>query len=62
MWYKDVIVSFSHPNMISILNYIEEKPQETQRLIGLGYSELQKLMENAVETSHRAAFIVFGDV
>ena len=33
--------------MSNILNYIEEKPQETQRLIGLGYQELQILMENA---------------
>ena len=33
--------------MSSILNYIEENPQETQRLIGLGYPELQQLIQNA---------------
>jgi hypothetical protein len=33
--------------MTSILNYIEEKPDETKRLIGLGYSELQILIEHA---------------
>jgi hypothetical protein len=33
--------------MSSILNHIEENPQETQRLIGLGYSELQQLIQNA---------------
>ena len=32
--------------MSSILNHIEENPKETQRLIGLGYSELQKLIKN----------------
>ena len=33
--------------MSSILEHIEANPQETQRLIGLGYSELQILLENA---------------
>ena len=33
--------------MNSILNYIEENPQETQRLIGLRYPELQQLIHNA---------------
>ncbi|MGH7998457.1 MAG: transposase [Brasilonema sp.] len=33
--------------MSSILNHIEENPQETQRLIGLGYPELQQLIQNA---------------
>ncbi len=33
--------------MSDILNYIESKPQSTQRLIGLGYTELQILIENA---------------
>ncbi|WP_339385004.1 transposase family protein [Iningainema tapete] len=47
MWYKDIKTTFLHGNMSNILNYIEEKPQETQRLIGLGYQELQILMENA---------------
>jgi hypothetical protein len=33
--------------MSSILNHIEVNPQETQRLIGLGYIELQQLIQNA---------------
>lgn len=33
--------------MGSILSHIEENPQDTQRLIGLGYPELQQLIENA---------------
>ncbi|MGF1673761.1 MAG: transposase family protein [Rivularia sp. (in: cyanobacteria)] len=33
--------------MTEILNHIEEHPQETQRLIGLDYSELQQLIQNA---------------
>ena len=33
--------------MAEILNHIEEHPQETQRLIGLDYSELQQLIQNA---------------
>lgn len=33
--------------MTSILNHIEENPKETQRLIGLGYPELQQLIQNA---------------
>ena len=33
--------------MRSILNYIEKNPQETQRLIGLEYEQLQQLIENA---------------
>jgi hypothetical protein len=33
--------------MSSILNHIEENPQSTQRLIGLGYPELQQLIQNA---------------
>ena len=36
-----------YSNMSSILNYIKENPQETQRLIGLGYPELQHLIQNA---------------
>jgi len=37
--------------MAEILNYIEEHPQETQRLIGLDYSELQQLIKN-IERLH----------
>ncbi|NHC35979.1 DDE transposase family protein [Scytonema millei VB511283] len=30
-----------------MLNYIEENPKETQRLIGLEYGQLQQLVQNA---------------
>ena len=33
--------------MTSILEHINKNPQETQRLIGVGYSELQQLIQNA---------------
>jgi hypothetical protein len=33
--------------MSSILNYIEENPKETQRLIGLDYVDLKQVIENA---------------
>ena len=33
--------------MALILNYIEENPKETQRLIGLEYGQLQQLIQNA---------------
>jgi hypothetical protein len=33
--------------MNNILSYIEKNPQETQRLIGLKYEQLQQLIENA---------------
>ncbi|BAZ02973.1 hypothetical protein NIES37_69860 (plasmid) [Tolypothrix tenuis PCC 7101] len=33
--------------MSSVLDHIEANPQETQRLIGLGYPELQILLQNA---------------
>jgi hypothetical protein len=33
--------------MNSTLEYINKNPRETQRLIGLGYPELQKLIQNA---------------
>ena len=33
--------------MSSILEHINKKPQETQRLIGVGYPELQQLIQNA---------------
>ena len=38
--------------MSSILEHIEANPQETQRLIGLGYSELQILLQNAEKLDH----------
>ena len=42
---------FWHQNMSDILNYIEKNPQETKRLIGLGYEQLQELIKN-VEKLH----------
>jgi len=38
--------------MSSVLEHIEANPQETQRLIGLGYSELQILLQNAEKLHH----------
>lgn len=32
--------------MSNILNHIEENPQETKRLIGMEYEQLQQLIEN----------------
>ena len=39
--------------MIDILNYIEEHRKETQRLIGLEYSHLQQLLQNAERVHHK---------
>jgi len=38
--------------MSSVLDHIEANPQETQRLIGLGYSEVQILLQNAEKLHH----------
>ncbi|MEG4504805.1 hypothetical protein QUA81_33155 [Microcoleus sp. F6_B4] len=38
--------------MSDILNHIEEHPQETQRLIGLDYEQLQQLIQNASRLYH----------
>jgi hypothetical protein len=38
--------------MSNILNYIEENPKETQRLIGLEYEQLQQLIQNAEKLHH----------
>lgn len=38
--------------MSSVLDHIEANPQETQRLIGLGYTELQILLQNAEQLHH----------
>ena len=38
--------------MSSIVNYIEENPKETQRLIGLEYVQLQQLIQNASRLHH----------
>ncbi|MGH8002480.1 MAG: helix-turn-helix domain-containing protein [Brasilonema sp.] len=34
--------------MSSILNYIEKNPQETQRLVGLKYEQLEQLIKQAI--------------
>ena len=33
--------------MSSVLNYIEKNPQETQRLVGLKYEQLEQLIKQA---------------
>ncbi|MBW4639407.1 MAG: transposase family protein [Gloeocapsa sp. UFS-A4-WI-NPMV-4B04] len=38
--------------MSSVLEHIEANRKETQRLIGLGYSELQILLQNAEKLHH----------
>ncbi|MEG5164605.1 transposase family protein [Microcoleus sp. AT3-A2] len=38
--------------MSDILNYIEEHPKETQRLMGLDYEQLQQLIQNAERLHH----------
>jgi hypothetical protein len=38
--------------MIAVLDYINKNPQETKRLIGLGYPELQILIQDA-EKQHQ---------
>lgn len=38
--------------MSEILNYIKENPQETQRLIGVEYEQLQQLIKNAEQRHH----------
>ncbi|WP_206757750.1 MULTISPECIES: hypothetical protein [Nostocales] len=35
--------------MNSLLEYIENKPQEAQRLLGLRYEQLKQLLEKAIE-------------
>lgn len=39
--------------MSDILNYIEENPKETKRLIGMGYEQLQQLIYNAEQLHHK---------
>jgi len=38
---------FNHKSMSTILDHIEKNPQETQRLVGLGYEHLQQLIQTA---------------
>lgn len=40
-------MTFGSENMSDILNYIEENPKQTKRLIGLEYEHLQQLIQNA---------------
>ncbi len=49
---KEHYRDFLPRNMSNILNYIEENPKETQRLIGLEYEQLQQLIENAERLNH----------
>jgi len=44
---KAYSISLLHQNYEFCTEYIEENPKETQRLIGLGYPELQQLIQNA---------------
>ena len=37
---------FNHNSMSNILEHIEKNTQETQRLVGLGYEQLQQLIQN----------------
>lgn len=39
--------------MSSILEYIENNPQESQRLIGLKYEQLKQLLDRAIELHHQ---------
>ncbi len=39
--------------MSSILEYIENNPQKTQRVIGLKYEQLKQLLEKAIELHHQ---------
>lgn len=39
--------------MSSVLEYIEKKPQEAQRLIGLKYEQLEQLLEKVIELHHQ---------
>jgi DDE superfamily endonuclease/Helix-turn-helix of DDE superfamily endonuclease len=48
---KEYYRVFLRTKMNNLLNHIEEHPQETRRLIGLDYAELQQLIKN-VEKLH----------
>jgi hypothetical protein len=39
---------FYHQNMTNILNYIQNNPQETQRLVGVKYEQLEQLIKQAI--------------
>ncbi len=44
---------FTESIMSSILEYIENNPQESQRLIGLKYEQLKELLDRAMELHHQ---------
>ncbi len=39
--------------MSNIVEYIEQKPWESQRLVGLKYEQLQQLLNNAKELHNK---------
>ena len=39
---------FYHQNLTNILNYIQNNPQETQRLVGVKYEQLEQLIKQAI--------------
>ncbi|MFH7029003.1 MAG: transposase family protein [Heteroscytonema crispum UTEX LB 1556] len=39
--------------MSSVFEYIENNPQEAQRLVGLKYEQLKQLLEKAIELNNR---------
>jgi len=45
---KSIKSSFLPQNMSDILSYIQNNPQETQRLIGVKYKQLKQLMKQAI--------------
>jgi hypothetical protein len=48
-----------------MLSYIQNNPQETQRLVSVKYDQLEQLIKQAiarVKASHRKVFAFFGDV
>ncbi|MEH2355668.1 helix-turn-helix domain-containing protein [Nostoc sp.] len=42
------IIFFYHKNMSDILSYIQNNPQEMQRLVGVKYEQLEQLIKQAV--------------
>lgn len=44
--------NFLMPKMSEILNHIEANPQETKRLIGIEYEQLQQLIQTAERLHH----------
>lgn len=44
--------------MSNILEYIENNPQEAQRLIGLKYEQIKQLLEKAIELHHQKQELV----